>query len=80
MGSLKTVEDSQNKENINDSGGFIVLLKQFAFFPSLGINKSFWILNKEKSFCYVINPSLTKLFPSRLLDISLDLFFCSYKP
>ena len=38
-GSLTTVEDSQNKENINDSGGFIVLLKQFAFFPSLGINK-----------------------------------------
>ena len=34
----KAVEDSQNKENINDSRGFVVLQKQLAFF-SISRNK-----------------------------------------
>ena len=32
MESQKAVKDSQNKENINDSRGFIVFQKQLAFF------------------------------------------------
>ena len=38
MESQKAVEDSQNKENINDYRGFVVLQKQLAFF-SISRNK-----------------------------------------
>lgn len=38
MESQKAVEESQNKENINDSRGFVVLQKQLAFF-SISRNK-----------------------------------------
>ena len=33
MEKKKSLEDSQNKENIDDSSGFIVLQTQLAFFP-----------------------------------------------
>ena len=35
----KAAEDSQNKENMNYSGKFIVLQKQWAFFPALKIKR-----------------------------------------
>ena len=37
--SQKLVEDVQNKENINDCRGFIVLQRQLAFFPVSGSQK-----------------------------------------
>lgn len=38
MESQKAVENSQNKDNINDSRGFVVLQKQLVFF-SISRNK-----------------------------------------
>ena len=43
--SQKAAEDSQNKENINDSRGFIGSQKQLVFF-SLSRNKQVSIFNK----------------------------------
>ena len=56
----KAVEGNQNK-NINNSPGFIVLQTQLPYFMALQLNKSFLILDKEKSFCYKIYLLLTKL-------------------
>ena len=56
----KVVEGNQNK-NINNSPGFIVLQTQLPSFVALQLNKSFLILDKEKSFCYKIYLLLTKL-------------------
>ena len=39
MESLKAVEDNQNKGEINDSRGFIVLQNSWLSFPFLEINK-----------------------------------------
>ena len=43
------------------SPGFIVLQTQLPYFVALQLNKSFLILDKEKSFCYKIYLLLTKL-------------------
>ena len=56
------------------SPGFIVLQTQLPSFMALQLNKSFLILDKEKSFCYKIYLLLTMLVKSWLLDISLILF------
>ena len=69
----KAVEGNQNK-NINNSPGFIVLQTQLPSFMALQLNKSFLILDKEKSFCYKIYLLLTKLVWSWLLNINLILF------
>ena len=77
--SQKAAEDIQNKENINDSRGFIGSQKQMVFF-SISRNKQVSILIKRQSycyrqsFCYIINPSLTKLVRSRWLNISRGVF------
>ena len=42
---------------------------------ALEINKALLILKNAKKFCYIINPLLTKLVRSRLLDSSLLLLF-----
>ena len=39
MESLKAVEDNQNKGELNDSRGFIVLQNSWLSFPFLEINK-----------------------------------------
>ena len=69
----KAVEGNQNK-NINNSPGFIVSQTQLPSFVALQLNKSFLILDKEKSFCYKIYLLLTKLVWSWLLNINLILF------
>ena len=47
--SQKAAEDSQNKQNINGSRGFILLLKQLANFP-ISWNKQVLILDKAMTF------------------------------
>ena len=69
----KAVEGNQNK-NINNSPGFKVLQTQLPSFVALQLNKSFLILDKEKSFCFKIYLLLTKLVWLWLLNISLILF------
>ena len=53
------------KTTLNNSYGFIVF----------ETNESFLILITSKSFCFLINPLVTKLFRSRWLDITLVFFF-----
>ena len=48
MESLKVLEDSQNKENMNDSYGFILLQNSWLSFSSLEINNKF-LIHKTKS-------------------------------
>ena len=60
------------------SPGFIVLQTQLPYFVALQLNKSFLILDKEKSFCYKIYLLLTKLVWSWLLNINLILL-CVFK-
>lgn len=74
----KAVEGNQNK-NINNSPGFIVLQTQLPSFVALQLNKSFLILDKEKSFCFKIYLLLTKLVWLWLLNISLILFCVFFK-
>ena len=63
----------------HDSRGFIGSQKHMVFF-SISQNKQVSILIKRQSycyrqsFCYIINPSLTKLVRSRWLDISRGVF------
>ena len=47
--SQKAAEDSQNKQNINGSRGFILLLKQLYNF-SIAWNKQVLILDKAMTF------------------------------
>lgn len=47
--SQKAAEDSQNKQNINGSRGFILLLKQLDNF-SISWNKQVLILDKAMTF------------------------------
>ena len=63
MESQNASEDSQNIENVNGSGGFIVLQTRLHWLsvPTLEINKTFLILNKAKCFCYVRNLKVTKI-------------------
>ena len=49
MEAQAATEDSQNKGNISDSRGFIVLQTQLSL-PAVEVNKSFFILNKAKCF------------------------------
>ena len=55
----------RTKKTLNNSYGFIVF----------ETNESFLILITSKSFCFLINPLVTKLFRSRWLDITLVFFF-----
>ena len=74
MKSQKAAEDSQTKENINDTRGFVLLQTQMAFFPGSRNTKrklSLLILIKAKSVGNMISPLLIKLVRSRWLDISL---------
>lgn len=48
MESLKVLEDGQNKENMNDSYGFILLQNSWLSFSSLEINNKF-LIHKTKS-------------------------------
>ena len=61
------------KTYTNLKGLCIVLQTQLAFLPGTR-NKSFLILNKALSFCYLLNRLLTKLVWLRWLDIGLFLF------
>ena len=82
MKSQKAAEDSQTKENINDTRGFVLLQTQMAFFPGSRNTKrklSFLILIKAKSVGNMISPLLIKLVRSRWLDISLVVFLCFYE-
>ena len=74
MKSQKAAGHSQNKEN----EGLLCYKHKWLSFPSLEIDKSFLILIKAKYFCCMINPLLTKLVPSRWLDISLVYVFFSF--
>ena len=71
MESQKVAEDSLIKENLQDSHRFNVLQHNWLSIPVLKIHESFFILNKVRWFCYIINP--TKLVQLRWLDISLVL-------
>ena len=82
MKSQKAAEDSQTKENINDTRGFVLLQTQMAFFPGSRNTKrklSFLILIKAKSVGNMISPLLIKLVRSRWLDISLVVFLRFYE-
>ena len=70
METQKAAEDSHNKENRNNSRAFKLCYKHsWLSFSALEVN------NKAKSFCYIINPFLTKLVRSRWLGIGRVLFF-----
>ena len=57
----KVPDDSQNKENRNDTREFDVLQSLLSFL-AFELNNSFLILNKAKSVCnIIINLLLTKL-------------------
>lgn len=47
--SQKAAEENQNKENINETRGFILLQTQMTFFPA-SRNKQVFILNKAIIF------------------------------
>ena len=67
MKSQKAAEDSQTKENINDTRGFVLLQIQMGFFPGSRNTKrklSFLILIKAKSVGNMISPLLIKLVRS----------------
>ena len=82
MKSQKAAEDSQTKENINDTRGFVLLQTQMGFFPGSRNTKrklSFLILIKAKSVGNMISPLLIKLVRPRWLDISLVVFLRFYE-
>ena len=68
-------EHSQNKENTSVCREFICCKHSWLSYLALEINKALLILKNAKKFCYIINPLLTKLVRSRLLDSSLLLLF-----
>lgn len=68
-------EHSQNKENTSVCREFICYKHSWLSYLALEINKALLILKNAKKFCYIINPLLTKLVRSRLLDSSLLLLF-----
>ena len=62
MESQKTAKGSQNREEINDSCGFIALQTQLSFFPGSRNKWSFLILNKAKYFCCIMTLFQPSLF------------------
>ena len=55
-----TSAKQKNKKNTKDSRGFSVLQTQLLSFPALEMKQSYSILDKAKSLCFVVKPSLTK--------------------
>ena len=62
--SQKSAEDRQNKENINDCRGFIVLQTHLAFFLGSG-SKNIILASFKIKRNRMLNDKLTKLVQSR---------------